>query len=68
MNPARSLGPATINHSFLGSFWIYWVGPGLGLLLACDFYEILCFLHWKDVNVGQDLDGTDIEKQRVPGA
>lgn len=62
MNPARSLGPATVNHSFPGYFWIYWVGPGLGSLLACAFYEILCALHWKDVNVGQDSDGLDVEK------
>jgi aquaporin rerated protein, other eukaryote len=64
MNPARSLGPATVNHSFPGYFWIYWVGPGLGSLLACAFYEILGFLHWKDVNMGQDSDGMDLEKQR----
>jgi aquaporin related protein len=64
MNPARSLGPATVNRSFPGYFWIYWVGPGLGSLLACAFYEILGFLHWKDVNVGQDSDGMDIEKQQ----
>ncbi|KAH9213880.1 aquaporin-like protein [Leptodontidium sp. 2 PMI_412] len=62
MNPARSLGPAAINHSFPGYFWIYWVGPGLGSLLACAFYEILCFLHWKEANVGQDSDGLDVEK------
>ncbi|KAG4443352.1 hypothetical protein IFR05_001141 [Cadophora sp. M221] len=62
MNPARSLGPATINHSFPGYFWIYWVGPGLGSLFACAFYEILCFLHWKEANVGQDSDGLDVEK------
>ena len=68
MNPARSLGPATINHSFPGYFWIYWVGLGLGSLLACAFYEILCLMHWKDVNVGQDSDSTDVEKQRVPEA
>ena len=62
MNPARSLGPAAINHAFPGYFWIYWVGPGLGSLLACAFYEILCFLHWKDANIGQDSDGLHIEK------
>jgi aquaporin related protein len=65
MNPARSLGPATINHSFPGYFWIYWVGPGLGSLLACAFYEILSFLHWSEVNVGQDSDGMDLEKAQL---
>lgn len=65
MNPARSLGPATINHSFPGYFWIYWVGPGLGSLLASAFYEILGYLHWWEVNVGQDSDGLDVEKAPV---
>jgi aquaporin related protein len=64
MNPGRSLGPATVSHSFPGYFWIYWVGPGLGSLLACAFYEILGYLHWWEVNVGQDSDGTDIEKHQ----
>ncbi|KAH7408029.1 aquaporin [Cadophora sp. MPI-SDFR-AT-0126] len=61
LNPARSLGPATINHSFPGYFWIYVVGPGLGSLLACAFYEIFYYLHWKDA-IGDDSNGNDIEK------
>jgi aquaporin Z len=38
-NPARSLGPAILAHNFDG-WWIYWVGPFLGALLAvvaCSF-------------------------------
>jgi aquaporin rerated protein, other eukaryote len=64
MNPARSLGPAVVNHSFPRYFWIYWVGPGLGSLLACGFYTILKVLHWQDSNPGQDSDGLDVEKGR----
>ena len=32
-NPARSLGPALISGQWYG-WWIYWVGPVIGMLLA----------------------------------
>jgi aquaporin Z len=38
-NPARSLGPSVISGQWQG-FWIYWVGPIVGMLLAvlaCSF-------------------------------
>ena len=38
-NPARSLGPAIVSQNFDG-WWIYWVGPFLGTVLAifaCSF-------------------------------
>ncbi|KAK3901541.1 aquaporin-like protein [Staphylotrichum tortipilum] len=63
LNPARSLGPAVVNHSFPGYFWIYWVGPLLGSLLASGFYSILKYLRWKECNPGQDWN--DIEKQEA---
>ncbi len=33
-NPARSLGPAIVSGEWQG-WWIYWVGPLAGMLLAC---------------------------------
>ncbi|KAK4208019.1 aquaporin-like protein [Rhypophila decipiens] len=60
LNPARSLGPAVVNGSFPGYFWIYWVGPALGAILACGFYVLLKWLRWRECNPGQDWD--DIEK------
>ncbi|KAL2269278.1 hypothetical protein VTJ83DRAFT_1462 [Remersonia thermophila] len=60
LNPARSLGPAVVNRSFPGYFWIYWVGPILGSLLACVFYTLLKYLRWTECNPGQDWN--DIEK------
>lgn len=60
LNPARSLGPAVVNASFPGYFWIYWVGPSLGALLACGFYVLLKWLRWRECNPGQDWD--DMEK------
>ncbi|KAL8382814.1 hypothetical protein RB595_006543 [Gaeumannomyces hyphopodioides] len=65
VNPARSLGPAIVNSHFPNYHWIYWVGPTLGSLLASGFYMLLKFLHWKDVNPGQDWDGINhLEDQR----
>ncbi|KAK0702966.1 aquaporin-like protein [Lasiosphaeria miniovina] len=65
LNPARSLGPATVNRSFPGYFWIYWVGPLLGSLLASAFYTLLKFLRWKEVNPGQDWnDSEKLESER----
>ncbi|KAK4464549.1 putative aquaporin [Cladorrhinum samala] len=60
LNFARSLGPAVVNRSFPGYFWIYFVGPLLGSLLASGFYAVLKYLRWKECNPGQDSD--DLEK------
>ncbi|KAK4097221.1 aquaporin-like protein [Parathielavia hyrcaniae] len=54
LNPARSLGPAIVNRDFPGYFWIYWLGPVLGTLLACGFYILLKYLRFKEVNPGQE--------------
>ena len=40
LNPARSLGPAAVARNFSSDDWIYWIGPGLGSLLAVAFYKI----------------------------
>lgn len=60
LNFARSLGPAVVNRSFPGYFWIYFLGPILGSLLASGFYAVLKYLRWKECNPGQDSD--DLEK------
>jgi len=40
LNPARHLGPALLaGGSFLGQFWIYWVGPVLGGIVAGAVYK-----------------------------
>jgi aquaporin Z len=38
-NPARSLGPSVVSGQWQG-WWIYWIGPIVGMLLAvlaCSF-------------------------------
>lgn len=55
LNPARSLGPAAVNRAFPGYFWIYFVGPILGSLLAVGFYKLLKYLNYQ-TNLGPDAD------------
>ncbi|KAK4169783.1 putative aquaporin [Cladorrhinum sp. PSN259] len=60
LNFARSLGPAVVNGHFPSYFWIYFVGPLLGSLVASGFYAVLKYLRWQECNPGQDSD--DLEK------
>lgn len=57
LNPARSFGPAAVTHNFSGVDWIYWVGPGLGSLIAVVFYRFFKVLEYEMANPGQDADG-----------
>ena len=38
MNPARSLGPALVSGE-LANFWLYWIGPVIGAVLAAMIYR-----------------------------
>jgi aquaporin Z len=37
-NPARSLGPAVVSGAWQ-DWWVYWIGPVLGMLVAVVFYK-----------------------------
>ncbi|KFY64811.1 hypothetical protein V496_03002 [Pseudogymnoascus sp. VKM F-4515 (FW-2607)] len=63
LNFARSLGPAVVNRHFPGYFWIYFVGPLLGSLLAVGFYKLLNGMRYQTCNPGQDLDGGEYTPQ-----
>jgi aquaporin Z len=39
-NPARSLGPAIISNQWQG-WWIYWVGPLIGVLIGITVFSFL---------------------------
>lgn len=54
VNPARSFGPAVVEHSFPSYHWIYWLGPCLGALLASAFYLLIKKLEYETANPGQD--------------
>jgi glycerol uptake facilitator-like aquaporin len=40
MNPARALGPAIVQQDFT-NWWIYWVGPIIGGLIAAYAYKAI---------------------------
>ncbi|KAM0706034.1 hypothetical protein Q7P35_007394 [Cladosporium inversicolor] len=61
VNPARSFGPCVAAADFPGYFWIYFVGPVLGALLAAGFYHFVKFFNYEDANPGQDSAGADEE-------
>jgi len=46
MNPARSFASSAIFHDW-GSQWTWWLGPGLGAVIAAIWYEV--FIREKDV-------------------
>jgi aquaporin related protein len=46
-NPARSFGPCVADRSFPGVHWIYWVGPGLGALVAAGLYALMKKLEYE---------------------
>jgi aquaporin Z len=50
-NPARSLGPAVISGDWQG-WWLYWLGPMLGTLLAVAVYR-LNWRRWSTIEVAK---------------
>jgi aquaporin related protein len=58
LNPARSFGPCVITGVFDKDHWIYWVGPGVGAIIALLFYQFIKILEYEVANPGQDDDGS----------
>ncbi len=45
---------------FDSSQWVYWVGPGLGTLVATGFYKLMKKWDYTEVNPGQDRDDGEV--------
>lgn len=60
LNPARTLGPAVVEKVFPGYHWIYWIGPGVGGMLAAGIWKLLKVLKYEEANSSQDSDGLTI--------
>lgn len=56
LNPARSLGPAILTDFYPDYFWIYFVGPLLGALIASAIYPLLRELKYQRALPNQDSD------------
>jgi len=58
MNPARAFGPELAGKLWTG-WWIYWIGPMLGALLASVLYEYLYLRPTQPPVVGTPESGVD---------
>ncbi|KAF4555225.1 Aquaporin-like protein 1 [Elsinoe fawcettii] len=59
LNPARSFGPCVVSTSFEDYHWIYWLGPFMGSAVAAAYYAFNKWLHYEEVNPGQDASDKD---------
>lgn len=58
MNPARAFGPELVGNFWAGA-WIYWLGPGIGALLAALGYDYLYLRPPQPEVVGTEESGVD---------
>jgi len=58
MNPARAFGPELVGHTWKG-WWIYWLGPAAGAVIAALVYEFLYLSPTKPAVVGTPESGID---------
>ncbi len=58
MNPARAFGPMLAGNQWSG-WWIYWLGPALGALLAATVFEFLYLRPTRPSVVGTPESGVD---------
>jgi aquaporin related protein len=73
LNPARSFGPSVVTGDFPHYHWIYWLGPLMGGLAAGAFYRWIKFMHYEQINAGQDASSEEerlmaVQRQKEMGS
>ncbi|GAA5975952.1 hypothetical protein JCM10908_005337 [Rhodotorula pacifica] len=58
LNPARTLGPDVVLHTFDGYCYIYYIGPILGSTVAALFYRLIKYLEYETVQANEDEGAT----------
>lgn len=67
VNTARAFGSAVVTADFVGSHWIYWVGPSLGALLATGLYKGMLYVHYWELNPGADATNDNAAEKAARG-
>ncbi|GAA96083.1 uncharacterized protein L969DRAFT_74266 [Mixia osmundae IAM 14324] len=66
VNFARNFGPAVVT-GFKSDFWIYFVGDGIGSLIAVAFYSFFKYVDYWELTPGQDSQNME-DSPELPGA
>jgi len=67
MNPARTFGPSVVNGYFPHNAWLWYIGQGLGAILATLVYVALKHIDYQDVVPGVDTPAPE-QSQTLEGA
>lgn len=51
-NPARSFGPNLVSGHW-HAWWVYWLGPGLGFLLAFSLHRLVRLERWLHIEIAK---------------
>lgn len=68
VNTARAFGSAVVTGDFVGSHWIYWLGPSLGAVLAAALHKMLRNVHYWELMENADATSEQEAEKTAQGA